>query len=98
MAASRGPSGSRGVGGAGGPGGHLLDLLEVVEGWGEPAFPAWLSDDLSGIRASFTPSGNALERCVASLRSTQLAARQNRWADPIMVDHMLCHNSLGSEA
>ena len=51
--------------------------------------PAWLIADLSKLAGIHLPQGSAVARGLSSLKSTILASRQNRMADPLMIDHML---------
>jgi hypothetical protein len=59
--------------------------------------PTWLVADLAGLSAMCAHSRSTAEACVASLRLTMVAAKQNRTADPFMVDHLLCRNGISDE-
>ena len=58
--------------------------------------PEWLVSDLSVLPASCSHHANGVRRGLVALKNTILASKQNRAADPLMIDHMLmemCSNS-----
>ena len=55
--------------------------------------PSWLNADLSSLHATHTPKVNDSDRALKCLKATVLASKQNRQADPVMIDHMI--SSLG---
>ena len=60
--------------------------------------PKWLCADLSEMQASFVFKGGQLNRCLSSLQETMFNSKQNRAADPFMVDHMLVQGGFTSNA
>ena len=65
----------------------LFIAITTVENSAEN--PAWLVSDLSELPATCSSHANAVRRGMAALKSTILASKQNRAADPLMIDHML---------
>ena len=51
--------------------------------------PSWLVSDLSELSVTCIRHDSALKRGLAALKNTVLASKQNRAADPLMIDHML---------
>lgn len=51
--------------------------------------PPWMVADFSQFAGVYLFQGSAVARGLSSLKSTILAAKQNRMADPLMIDHML---------
>ena len=51
--------------------------------------PDWLITDFSKLAGLHMPQTTPVARGLSSLKSTILASRQNRMADPLMIDHML---------
>ena len=51
--------------------------------------PDWLIADFSKLAGLHMHQASAVARGLSSLKSTILASKQNRMADPLMIDHML---------
>ena len=56
----------------------VLVYLAHIMAHERPLVPHWLLEDLVSLGASFTPRGNATERCIAGLKSSILASKTNR--------------------
>ena len=56
------------------------------------AVPLWLAQDLSALSATRTARVSALDTAFHALRETMFHSKQNRTADPFLVDHMLCQH------
>ena len=65
---------------------------------GAPRLPTWLVKDLSNIQATYTFRKDPADRALSGLKATFLASKQNRSADPLMIDHMLSKLGVDSEA
>ena len=59
--------------------------------------PLWLSQDLSALAAVHTYRSTVMDSSIHALRETMFHAKQNRGADPFLVDHMLCQSGQTDE-
>ena len=75
----------------------IFIALEVATG--TMAVPGWLIEDLAKLDATFVRrgSGSQSDRALLGLKATILASKQNRAADPLLIDHMLSNNGMATE-